>query len=169
MAEEQVIQEELAAAFPSLAGKVRVARARRVFADVPSESIRDVFDHVVTKMQFGILCAITGLDEGPTLGVIYHLAREGGVVLNLHTSLPKEAPVLQTVTARFPAAEMYEREMMDLLGMQVQGLPPGPRYPLPDTWPPGQYPLRKDWNPETLPPVTKAGLATPASSEVDHA
>ena len=30
--------------------------------------------------------------------------------------------------------------------MQVQGLPPGNRYPLPDDWPQGQYPLRKDWN-----------------------
>jgi Ni,Fe-hydrogenase III component G len=35
--------------------------------------------------------------------------------------------------------------MMDLFGMQVEGLPPGNRYPLPDDWPPNQYPLRKDW------------------------
>ena len=102
-------------------------------------------------MQFTILCAMTGLDLGATLGVIYHLARPSGVVLNLATALPKDKPVLQSVTARFPAAAAYERELVDLLGFQVQGLPEGPRYPLPDNWPAGQHPLRKDWTAESLP------------------
>ena len=30
---------------------------------------------------------------------------------------------------------------------QVHGLPEGPSFPLPDCWPEGQYPLRKEWNP----------------------
>jgi membrane-bound hydrogenase subunit beta len=34
---------------------------------------------------------------------------------------------------------------MDLLGIQVEGIPPGRHYPLPEGWPEGQYPLRKDW------------------------
>jgi Ni,Fe-hydrogenase III component G len=102
-------------------------------------------------MQFSILCAMTGLDLGATLGVIYHLARPSGIVLNLATAVPKEKPVLQSVTARFPAAACYERELADLLGFQVQGVPEGPRYPLPDSWPAGQYPLRKDWKPDSLP------------------
>ncbi len=97
-------------------------------------------------MEFSILCTITGLDLGDKLGVIYHLARVDGTVLNLSTSVSKEEPVIQSVTPYFPAADAYEREMVDLLGMQVQGLPPGYRYPLPDGWPEGQYPLRKDWN-----------------------
>ena len=46
---------------------------------------------------------------------------------------------------RFPAAEIYERELIDLLGAKVAGLPEGKRYPLPDDWPAGEYPLRKDW------------------------
>jgi len=83
--------------------------------------------------------------------VIYHLARPSGVVLNLMTALPKENPVLQSITARFPAAAAYERELVDLLGFQVLGLPEGPRYPLPDNWPAGQHPLLKDWKPDSLP------------------
>jgi Ni,Fe-hydrogenase III component G len=39
---------------------------------------------------------------------------------------------------------------MDLLGIKVEGLPEGRRYPLPDNWPQGQYPLRKDWDPSVL-------------------
>ena len=152
MSEEQAIQADLTARFPFLQDHVRVQRDRRVFADVSADRLAEVFDHAVKAMRFSMLCAITGLDLGEDLGLIYHLARESGIVLNLCTRVPKTNPVVQTVTPYFPAAEAYEREVVDLLGFQVQGLPPGARYPLPNNWPAGQYPLRKDWKPESLNP-----------------
>ena len=143
--QEQVIQTELTAAYPCLQDKVRIQRTRRLYAAVSKEWIGEVFAFVVRNMDFSMLCAITGLDEGETLGAIYHLARPDGMVLNLSTSVPKDRPMLRSVTVFFPAADAYERELIDLLGFQVEGLGPGPRYPLPDNWPAGQYPLRKDW------------------------
>ncbi len=148
--QEEDIKKELISKFDYLGDKIRVQRIRRLFADVPANSFAEVFGYAVEKMGFVILATITGLDEGPTLGFIYHLAKENGTILNLHTSVPKETPVIQTITSYFPAADAYERELVDLLGAQVEGLPAGNRYPLPDNWPAGQYPLRKDWNPETL-------------------
>lgn len=145
MDELLAVQAHLVTKFPQLAGKARAPRARRLFVDVQSQDLATVFDYAVKELKFGILCTITGLDQGDNFGVIYHLAHENGITLNLCTAVPKGNPILQTVTAYFPAAEMYEREMVDLLGMNVQGLGPGPRYPLPDDWPDGQYPLRKDW------------------------
>jgi Ni,Fe-hydrogenase III component G len=143
--EDQDIQAELNFRYAWAKDAIRAPRDRRVFLDVPAEQFQEVFDYVTHRMGFSILCAITGLDLGESLGAIYHLARPSGVMLNLSIRVPKDAPLLQTVTGTFPAADAYEREMVDLLGMQVQGLPPGPRYPLPDDWPAGQYPLRKDW------------------------
>ena len=67
-----------------LADKVRVQRARRVWVDVPPEIFREAFVYAVTAMQFDKLSTITGLDEGETLGLIYHLAGPGGTVLNVH-------------------------------------------------------------------------------------
>ena len=151
MSEEQAIQAELTLKFPCLRDKVRVTRTRRIFAEVPTENFGEVFDYAVKQMGFSILCAITGMDFGQAMGAIYHLARESGVTLNLSRSMPKEQAVFETVMGYFPAAEVYERELIDLFGMQVQGLPPGPRYPLPDDWPAGQHPLRKDWKIEMLP------------------
>ena len=150
MSDEQMLVSRLIAQFPFLEGKVRTPRTRRLFAEAPAEKVREVFDHAVGKMGFSILCTITGLDLGENLGVIYHLARTSGEVLNLSTSVPKAQPVLQTVSGTFPAADAYERELVDLLGFEVQGLPAGNRYPLPDGWPQGQHPLRKDWKAETL-------------------
>jgi len=145
LAEEEKIKQQLAERFGLSTEKITIQRERRIWADVPADEFINIFLYAADKMGFVILTTITGLDEGPTLGAIYHLARESGIMLNLHASVPKEKPVIKTVSARFPAADAYEREMVDLLGMQVEGLPPGNRYPLPDGWPEGQYPLRKDW------------------------
>jgi Ni,Fe-hydrogenase III component G len=163
MDELLAIQADLVKKFPQLAGKIRTPRVRRMFADVAIHDLGTIFDYLVKDLRFSILCTITGLDQGDTLGVIYHLARESGVVLNLCSAVPKGNPVLQTVTGSFPAAELYEREMADLLGMKVEGLPQGPRYPLPDDWPQGEYPLRKDWKS----PSSQAGPA--GQSELNHA
>jgi membrane-bound hydrogenase subunit beta len=146
MAEEQDIQSELSNLFPAMKDGIRIQRARRIWAEAPADKFLEVFDALVSKMGFGILCTITGLDNGPTLGAVYHLARANGIMFNLAVRVPKEKPVLATVTSWFPAADAYERELIDLFGMQVEGLGPGNRYPLPDDWPTGQHPLRKDWN-----------------------
>ncbi|MEI6093142.1 MAG: NADH-quinone oxidoreductase subunit C, partial [bacterium] len=66
------------------------------------------------------------------------------------TYAPKSNPVIKTITDTFPGGDLYERELTDLLGAKIDGLPNGIRYPLPDGWPEGQYPLRKDWNREML-------------------
>jgi Ni,Fe-hydrogenase III component G len=142
---EQEILQKLTARFPYLDGKGRVARARRIFVDVPNENFRTVLGYAMKELGFSILTTMTGTDDGETLGFMYHLASMNGMILNLKTSAPKTNPVIKTVTDLFPTGEMYEREVVDLLGAKVEGLKPGRRYPLHETWPEGQYPLRKDW------------------------
>jgi membrane-bound hydrogenase subunit beta len=141
--------EALVGAFPFLEGRVKVQRERRLWIDVELPSFRAVFDHAVDTLGFIIMCIITGLDEGEELGFIYHVANESGTILNIHTKAPKADPLISSVSDRFPAAHIYERELVDLFGARVSGLPPGNRYPLPDDWPEGQYPLRKDWKQES--------------------
>jgi membrane-bound hydrogenase subunit beta len=157
MQEDNDIVAELVGKFACLQGKMRIQRDRRIFVEVPAADFAEVFAHLYGPMKFMMLTAITGMDQGANLAAMYHLARASGVVLSLSVAVPKEKPVLQTVTGYFPAAECYERELIDLLGMQVEGLPPGPRYPLPDGWPAGQYPLRKDWNAKMLEGVADIG------------
>jgi len=150
MAEEEDILKELGEKFVSLAGKGRIARARRIFLEVPAAEFAQVFLYVHREMKFSGMTTITGQDVGTNLTAMYHMTRVSGVVLNLIVAVPKENPVLPTVTPYFPAADAYERELIDLLGMKVEGLAPGARYPLPDGWPEGQYPLRKEWNAKML-------------------
>lgn len=145
MSEEEKIKDALADKFDFLRDKVTVKRARRIFLEVAIDKFIEVFEYAIKQLNLSMLVTITGLDDGETFGIIYHLANNDGVMLNIKTSIPKSDPALKTVTGYFPSAEMYEREMADLLGIKVQGLAEGNRYPLPDDWPAGEYPLRKDW------------------------
>jgi Ni,Fe-hydrogenase III component G len=162
MADEARILESLKAKFDFIADKGRVARERRVWAEAPAERFREVFDFARQELGFSILCTITGLDEKEHLAIIYHLARQDGTVLGLKTSVPRAAPRIRTVSDAFPGCLGYERELVDLLGFEVEGLPPGKRYPLPDNWPAGEFPLRKDWK-----KVPKAGEQAKAEEKAN--
>lgn len=145
MTSEENIQSELVKKFGFLEGKIRIPRPRRIFAEVGQENLEKVLEYALSNLSFTMLCTITGLDEGATLGFIYHIAREDGIILNMKMSVSKDKPKIKTITGYFPGADIYEREVMDLLGAKVEGLPEGKRYPLSDDWPADEYPLRKDW------------------------
>jgi NADH:ubiquinone oxidoreductase subunit C len=148
MLSEEKIKQELISKFAFLKGKISSPRPRRIFVEVELNNFLEVFEYTAKNLNFSHLCTITGLDESDRLGFIYHLSCEDGILFNLKTSVPKAHPVLKTVISLFPGAEIYERELVDLFGAEVEGLPKGERYPLTDDWPKDDFPLRKDWRPK---------------------
>lgn len=145
MVEEENFKNSLTAKFTFLEGRIKTQRDRRIVAEVEYRYFFDVFNYAVKELGFSILCTITGLDEIQNFTFIYHLARIEGTVLNIKTRVPRDNPVINSITGIFPNADIYEREIADLLGVSINGLADGIRYPLPDDWPKGEYPLRKDW------------------------
>jgi membrane-bound hydrogenase subunit beta len=150
MSDVNSVASGLQVAFALPEGALKVQRATRLWVEVDRGQFPAVFDYLVKKENFTILCTITGLDLGADLGFIYHLARDGGIMANLKTRCPKGGSI-PSVTPTFPGASIYEAELVDLLGARVDGLPPGPRYPLPEDWPEGEHPLLKDWKPKESP------------------
>lgn len=123
---------------------VNVARDRRVFAEVP---VAELTETIQALKEYGMtnIGAITGLDLGDRFEVMYHLYNNDGVLLSLKVFISREKPQVPTVTNIFPGVFMYERELIDLFGIMVDGISHNRRYPLPEDWPEGEYPLRKDW------------------------
>jgi membrane-bound hydrogenase subunit beta len=157
---EQKIQQQLVEKFPFLANQITIQRARRMWVKLPMEQLHTVLVYAKEQLAFGMLCTITGTDEGATLGLLYHMAQDSGIVMTLCIEAPKDGPGPATVIPHFPTAELAEREVIDLLGVKIQNMPDGPRYPLPEGWPEGEYPLRKDWKPAgTRAPVPAAPAA----------
>lgn len=152
---ENAIQQKLVLEFPFLT-EFTIQRARRMWVKVPMDQLHPVLLFAKEQLDFSMLCTITGTDEGDSIGLLYHMAQDSGIVLTLMTNAPKDGPGPSTVTPYFPTAELSEREVIDLLGATILDMPQGPRYPLPEGWPDGQFPLRKDWKPAGAAAVPEA-------------
>lgn len=148
---ENELVQALVAQFPELEGKARVARPMRVAVDVLEQPL---FLRVIRYCHDALGLTqghnIVGTDEGDDLGFLYILSGAEHVLVSLHTRAPKTDPRVLSLCDLYPSFILFERELSDLFGAIVEGLPAGPRYPLPDNWPRDQWPLRKEWNPAGL-------------------
>ncbi len=125
-----------------------VVKTRKIYLSAPEETFMDALKFLRDELGFDHLCTITGLDTGENFEFLYHVAEPEGIVLTLKFKTRREDPVvIQSVLPIYNGATFYERELESLLGVKVEGLTPGRQYPLPDNWPKGQYPMRKDWIP----------------------
>ena len=132
--------------FPALeAVSPRPLRVYTAFAD--PKGFEEALRYASDKLDYHKGKHIIGTDEGENIGLSYILSNDENVLLVLRERVPKSAPHVRSMGELYPSLMLHEREMVDLFGVQVSGLPEGPRYPLPDCWPEGQYPLRKEWNP----------------------
>ncbi len=102
---------------------------------------------MLINTEWGYLSAISGLDPGAESGeleVLYHFC-EGAAVVTLRVRVPREAARVPSLCAIIPSAGFFERELSEMFGVSVEGMPdPAPLF-LPDEWPEGVYPLRKDY------------------------
>lgn len=99
------------------------------------------------QAQWGYLSAITGVDLGVEAGqieVLYHFCSKAAVV-TLRVRVPREAPSVPSVCGLIPSVSFYEVELAEMMGVEVIGIPRQERLFLPDDWPEGVYPLRKDF------------------------
>lgn len=136
-------------------------RDRRIWLESPRKGFLNVLTYLRDELGFVSLCTVTGLDSGEQFQLIYHLAQDySGIMVNARVSVSRKNPVFDTATDIFPGGMLYELEARNLLGLKINGIPEDIKYPLPDNWPKGQYPLRKDW-------VVPATQSDPAESDDD--
>jgi Ni,Fe-hydrogenase III component G len=101
---------------------------------------------VISDARWGYLVGITGLDLGPEAGVIevlYHFCQRAAV-LTLRVRTPRDKCAVPSISKIIPPAVFYERELREMLNVTVDGLENADHLFLPDDWPDGVYPLRKD-------------------------
>lgn len=98
------------------------------------------------ELRFDFLQCVTGVDwpARSRIECVYHLYsyvhRHAFVV---KVELPRDNPVVPSVSAIWRSAEWNEREQYDLLGIVFADHPDLRRVLLPDDW--EGHPLRKDW------------------------
>ncbi len=140
---EEKIKSALEKQFGGAVFNASVQRRNRVWAEVEPSKLPEVMAWLKAE-GFNHLATVSGFDEGENLGAYYHTT-DFKTVVNVKAKTPRANPVLPSTLSVFPGALSYERELEDMFGIKIQGLPAGRRYPLPEDFPTDQYPLRKDW------------------------
>jgi len=103
------------------------------------------------QARWGYLTAISGLDHPSeadgTIEVLYHFCN-GAAVVTLRAHTPRQEARVPSICGVIPSAGFFEQELSEMLGVVVAGMSDSRRLFLPDDWPDGVYPLRKDFVPD---------------------
>jgi NADH-quinone oxidoreductase subunit C len=118
-----------------------------VIFSIPADNLHTVIENLKNSQDtaFDYLFNLTGVDLGKELAVVYHLnstLHKHDIVLKTKLS-DRENPTVDTVSDLYRAADFYEREVYDLLGIRFNNHSDMRRIFLDENW--KGYPLRKDY------------------------
>ena len=116
--------------------------------EVSKEKMSDFFNYLKDEegLLFDYLFALTGVDFGEDLGVVYHLESmeyRHMIQVTVKTS-DRENPELDSIHKIFPAAYYNEMEAHEFFGVKFKGHPDLKYLFLPEDWDNG-FPMRKDY------------------------
>jgi len=157
MSKEEEILEKIKERFGNNVKDMTIKRSRRIFAETDMKNLKEILRYAKDELGFDHISTITGEDLGEELELIYHIAYQNAIELSIKTKIPKENPRITTIVDLYPSAGIYEREVHDLLGVVFEGNPDLSPLLLPDNWPKGVYPLRKDVTLEEIKELIEKG------------
>ena len=122
--------------------ETRLQRLNAAYAKTSREKLIEVMSYLKDQ-GFVHVTTITAVDYPENYEIVYHL-RNQGFALNLKVPVPKDDPKIPSISSVLPGANLYEREVNDLMGVFPEGHPNPARLILDYDWPEGLYPLRKE-------------------------
>ncbi|MDR0888725.1 MAG: hydrogenase large subunit [Coriobacteriales bacterium] len=140
--------DEVTSVFPGAVKDVAWQSEDQVTITVVLDSLPDVMEYLYYECG-GWFSVMAGNDERPLNGhyaLYYILSMEKGepCFVVVRVEVPADTLEFPSVTPRIPACAWSEREVRDMFGLRPVNLPDMRRLVLPDDWPEGVYPLRKD-------------------------
>lgn len=133
--------QAVADAFPGC--NVETTAPRRIWVDVPAERIVESVQIVREKLGLLHLSTIVAEDMRDHL-LINYIFSGGPVAVTLRVKIDREKAEVPTISNYLVGALVYEREIHDLFGIVSVGHPDLCRQILPEDFPAGVYPMRKD-------------------------
>ncbi len=121
----------------------------RIWIETDKASFRKMAVFLCELYPLPHFCVISGYDLGEFVELNYHFSLDFGSklkekVLSFKIKLDKKDLTIETITDLIPGALISEREIQEMLGVKVKGIPDTRRLFLPDEIPKGVFPWRKD-------------------------
>ena len=116
---------------------------------VDTDQFKGAVKHLFTFEQYPHFAVTSGYDLGDSIELVYHFSLFHGergreLSLNMTVTLPKSAPIIDTITDLIPGALISEQEKQEMLGVQIRGIPNDTRVFIADEIPKDVYPWRRD-------------------------
>jgi Ni,Fe-hydrogenase III large subunit/Ni,Fe-hydrogenase III component G len=149
------VTTEIANALNLAEYRVYATRPGEVAIEVPVADLPFIADAAVERLDARLM-SLFGADERARRGrfvvhQVWSLPRVG-TFLCVSASIDPAEPSFPSIAAKHPAANWFEREVMDYFGLTPEGHPNLERVALHDDWPDGAWALRKDFDPGTQVP-----------------
>ena len=123
----------------------------RLYVYVDPQALKAVCRYIFRDLDARYVISI-GADDRPYSGyfLIFHdfAFDKDKILCSIITQIPPDDPKVDSISDIIPGANWAEREIRDMIGVEPVGHPYPKRLVLPDGWPDGLHPLRKDmdWN-----------------------
>jgi membrane-bound hydrogenase subunit beta len=123
-------------------------KAYNIWLRVDRELFRPAIQELI-GIRFPHLAVIAGNDLGSEIELLYIFSvfygqKFGEYMVTIGVRLPKSDLSIPTITDLIPGALFSEREKQEFFGITVKDIPDGRRLFLPEDFPQGVYPWRKD-------------------------
>jgi membrane-bound hydrogenase subunit beta len=128
---------------------VKKNKFRSLWIDVKKSAFHKAVEHICRLQEYPHLAIISSSDLGAEVELIYHFTIYYGehlqeLSLGLRVKLSKSDLKIPTITDLIAGAIFTERETQEMMGVEVVGIPDTRRLFLPEDFPDGVYPWRKD-------------------------
>jgi len=142
------IINDLGGRFGSKILNVNKKSKKRAYIDIYPKDVNEIVRYVFKDAHFRFDTA-SAVDDFDSLEILYHFSHDtSGITISLRALLKdKQDPHIDTITNITKSAWWIEREMHELFGIEFNGNNDLRPLLLPDDWPKGVYPLRKDFIP----------------------
>jgi len=139
--------KELKEKFSSIT-KIDIFNKKRLMVYIPKETLLELTDHFFNDLKYRYQI-VTAMDSKDGYEIIYHFSDDRtGWIMNINVLLPHDDPQVESITPVVYGAEWIEREIMDLLGIKFLNHPKPERFLMAESWPEGEYPLRRKFHKE---------------------
>jgi Ni,Fe-hydrogenase III large subunit/Ni,Fe-hydrogenase III component G len=142
------IAATVSAALGVTASSIRESNVGEVFLETDTSSLPGLADRAALGLN-GRLMSVFASDERTATGqfLVHYVWSLPGLRTFLHVAAPvdPDEPWYPSIAAKYPAANWFEREVMDFFGLMPKGHPNPSRVALHDDWPDGAWALRKDF------------------------
>jgi len=118
---------------------------KRLYIEIRPDSIVQVASYIFKDLRARFNTA-SGVDVRNHMEILYHfLIEDINLLISLRVKLQKPKLEIDSLSLIFEGSSWIEREIHEILGIKFRGHPDLRRLLLPDDWPEGVYPLRRDY------------------------